>query len=153
MIKTFRGWVESSIFPWLTSFHKSQIFGLSSFLIFSAALYGNGVYFALQASYAARSTYSPPDPYGFRYMYLAKVLVGEYTVGRQGMLTPPVKNVYDVCDTYDTVVDNVTNPGIFVVFYEWQCYPEYLITFQWDWTDWLAKPRRTVQKCNWNISD
>ena len=130
MIKTFRGWVESSIFPRLTSFHKSQIFGLSCFLIFSAARYGNGVYFALQASYAARSTYSPPDPYGFRYMYLAKVLVGEYTVGRQGMLTPPVKNAYDVCDTYDTVVDNVTNPGIFVVFYDWQCYPEYLITFQ-----------------------
>ena len=73
-------------------------------------------------------------------MYLAKVLVGEYTVGRQGMLTPPVKNAYDVCDTYDTVVDNVTNPGIFVVFYDWQCYPEYLITFQWDWTDWLGNP-------------
>ena len=109
MIKTFRGWVESSIFPWLTSFHKSQIFGLSSFLIFSAALYGNGVYFALQASYAARSTYSPPDPYGFRYMYLAKVLVGEYTAGRRGMLTPPVKNANDISDTYDTVVDNVTS--------------------------------------------
>ena len=88
------------------------------------------MYFALQASYAARSTYSPPDPNGFRYMYLAKVLVGEYTVGRQGMLTPPVRNAYDFNDTYDTVVDNVTNPGIFVVFYDWQCYPEYLITFQ-----------------------
>ena len=91
MIKTFRGWVESSIFPWLTSFHKSQIFGLSSFLIFSAALYGNGVYFALQASYAARSTYSPPDPYGFRYMYLAKVLVGEYTSGKARYADTPSK--------------------------------------------------------------
>ena len=130
MIKTFRGWVKSSIFPGLTSVHKSQIFGLSSFLIFSASLYGNGVYFALQASYAARSTYSPRDPYGFRYMYLAKVLVGDYTVGRQGMLVPPVRNANDFNDHYDTVVDNVTNPGIFVVFYDWQCYPEYLITFQ-----------------------
>ena len=100
------------------------------FQTFSATRYGNGLYFALQASFAARSSYYKPDRYGFRYMYLAKVLVGEYTVGRQGMLTPPVKNAYDVCDTYDTVVDNVTNPGIFVVFYDWQCYPEYLITFQ-----------------------
>lgn len=88
------------------------------------------MYFALQASYSARSTYSPPDTSGFRYMYLVKVLVGEYTVGRQGILTPPVKNASNVTDTYDTVVDNVANPGIFVVFYDWQCYPEYLITFQ-----------------------
>ena len=100
------------------------------FLIFSAACYGNGVYFALQASYSARSTYSPPDPNGLRYMYLVKVLVGEYTKGKQGILTPPVKNANNVTDTYDTVVDNDTNPGIFVVFYDWQCYPEYLITFQ-----------------------
>ena len=63
-------------------------------------------------------------------MYLVKVLVGEYTVGRQGILTPPVKNTNNVTDTYDTVVDNVTNPAIVVVFYDWQCYPEYLITFQ-----------------------
>ena len=88
------------------------------------------MYFALQASYSARSTYSPPDTNGFRYMYLVKVLVGEYTKGKQGILTPPVKKANNVTDTYDTVVDNVDNPGIFVVFYDWQCYPEYLITFQ-----------------------
>ena len=63
-------------------------------------------------------------------MYLVKVLVGEYTMGGKGILTPPVKNINNVTDTYDTVVDNVNNPGIFVVFYDWQCYPEYLITFQ-----------------------
>ena len=103
---------------------------LFSSLLTSAAYYGNGVYFALQASYSARSTYSPPDTNGNRYMYLAKVLVGEYTVGRQGILTPPIKNAYSITDTYDSVVDNLCNPGIFVVFCDWQCYPEYLITFQ-----------------------
>lgn len=112
------------------TFHKSAIFGLSFFLIFSAVYFGNGVYFALDASYSARSTYSPPDPYGFRYMYLVRVLVGEYTKGKQGMITPPAKNASNVTDTYDTVVDNVLNPAIVVVFYDWQCYPEYLITFQ-----------------------
>lgn len=93
-------------------------------------MYGNGVYFALDASYSARSTYSPPDANGYRYMYLTRVLIGEYTVGRQGILTPPARNPSDPTDTYDSVVDQIPNPQIFVVFYDWQCYPEYLITFQ-----------------------
>lgn len=63
-------------------------------------------------------------------MYLARVLVGDYTVGKQGIFTPPVKDPYNVTDTYDTVVDDASSPSIFVVFYDWQCYPEYLITFQ-----------------------
>ncbi|XP_078364642.1 protein mono-ADP-ribosyltransferase PARP14-like isoform X2 [Oculina patagonica] len=96
----------------------------------NATVYGNGVYFALDASYSARSTYSPADLLGFRYMYLTRVLVGEYTVGRRGLLTPPAKNQNDPTDTYDSVVDQNPNPAIFVVFYDWQCYPEYLITFQ-----------------------
>ena len=86
------------------------------------------MYFALQASLSAG--YSPQDSSGNKHMYLAKVLVGEYTAGKQNMLTPPAKNPNDITDTYDTVVDKVSNPGIFVVFYDWQCYPEYLITFQ-----------------------
>jgi len=92
-------------------------------------VYGNGVYFALDASYSASSTYSPPDVNGCRYMYLTRVLVGEYAVGRKGLLTPPAKNPNDPTDTYDSVVDQIPNPRIFVVFYDWQCYPEYLITF------------------------
>jgi hypothetical protein len=28
-------------------------------------------------------------------------------------------------------VDNPANPTIFVVFYDNQCYPDYLITFKW----------------------
>ena len=91
--------------------------------------YGNGVYFARDASYSARTTYSPPDATGNRYMYLARVLVGEYTTGRQGMITPPPKGS-DATDVYDTVVDNPTDPTIFVVFYDNQCYPDYLITFK-----------------------
>ena len=94
-----------------------------------ATKYGNGVYFASDSSFSARSTYSPSDSNGFRYMYLARVLVGEYTVGRPGLLTPPPKD-QDPTDTFDSVVDQIPNPGIFVAFYDWQCYPEYLITFK-----------------------
>ena len=99
-------------------------------LFLLATVYGNGVYFVLDATYSARSMYSPPDANGSRYMYLTRVLVGEYTVGRQGLLTPPAKNPNDPTDTYHSVVDEIPNSRIFVVFYDWQCHPEYLITFR-----------------------
>ena len=92
-------------------------------------MYGNGVYFARDASYSTQNKYSPPDATGHRCMYLARVLAGEYTEGRQGMITPPPKGS-DATDVYDTVVDNRTDPTIFVVFYDNQCYPDYLITFK-----------------------
>lgn len=98
--------------------------------VFLAARYGNGVYFALRARYSEQSLYSPPDSNENRYMYLAKVLVGDYTNGRKGMIVPPAKNASNVTDTYDTVVDDVSNPSIYVAFQDWQCYPEYLITFK-----------------------
>lgn len=88
------------------------------------------MYFASQASYSAQVTYSPPDDNGHRHMYVARVLAGEYALGKQGLLTPPPKNPNNLTNTYDTVVNNVFNPSVFVVFYDWQCYPEYLITFQ-----------------------
>ncbi|PFX14655.1 Poly [ADP-ribose] polymerase 15 [Stylophora pistillata] len=91
--------------------------------------FGNGVYFSKHASYSARSNYSPRDGSGYRFMYLARVLVGEYTVGRHGLLTPPPKDPNYPTVLYDSVVDQIPNPSIFVVFFDWQSYPEYLITF------------------------
>ncbi|XP_068729497.1 protein mono-ADP-ribosyltransferase PARP14-like [Montipora capricornis] len=91
--------------------------------------FGLGVYFARDASYSTQAKYSPPDPSGDRCLYLARVLVGEYAVGRQGMITPPSKGS-DETNAYDSVVDNTSSPSIFVVFYDNQCYPDYLITFK-----------------------
>ena len=102
---------------------------IKSFIV-SATVYGNGVYFARDASYSIQPRYSPPDAAGNRYLYLAHVLVGEYATGRQGMITPPPKAGSDATDAYDSVVDNPGNPSIFVVFYDNQCYPDYLITFK-----------------------
>ena len=82
---------------------------------------GNGVYFAADASYSAKPTYSPLDPTtGMKYMYLARVLVGDYAVGTKGLLVPPSKqNPNDPTDAFDTVVDKNPNPKIFVTFYDW----------------------------------
>lgn len=97
--------------------------------LFAATVYGNGVYFARDARYSTQSQYSPPNSAGNRYLYLARVLVGEYAPGRQGMITPPAKGS-DATDAYDSVVDNTSNPSVFVVFYDNQCYPDYLVTFK-----------------------
>ena len=60
--------------------------------LFAATAYGDGVYFAKDAKYAARDQYSPRDSRGHKHMYLAKVLTGEYTKGRSGMKEPPAKD-------------------------------------------------------------
>ena len=62
-------------------------------------------------------------------MYLAKVLAGEYTQGDHSLKTAPSKGNSST-DVYDTVVDNISKPKIFVVFFDSQCYPEYLIAFR-----------------------
>nr|XP_009942545.1 PREDICTED: poly [ADP-ribose] polymerase 14-like [Opisthocomus hoazin] len=96
----------------------------------NAAAIGNGTYFAVDASYSARDIYSRPDMKGKRYMYLARVLTGQYCAGSEGLITPPPKNLADPTDLYDSVVDNVNNPTMFVIFNDIQAYPEYLITFR-----------------------
>ena len=45
------------------------------------------------------------------------------------MTVPPPKNSSRPEIRYDSVVNDISNPSIFVVFYDSQCYPEYLITF------------------------
>ncbi|NXG68991.1 PAR15 polymerase, partial [Baryphthengus martii] len=96
----------------------------------NAAVIGNGTYFAVDASYSAQDTYARPDLNGRRYMYLARVLTGQYCAGSRGLITPPAKNPADPTDLYDSVVDNENNPTMFVIFNDIQAYPEYLITFR-----------------------
>ncbi|KAI4878324.1 hypothetical protein NFI96_031569 [Prochilodus magdalenae] len=92
------------------------------------AAYGNGAYFAVDPSYSDRG-YAKPDRLGHKWMYLARVLVGDYTTGKAGLLSPPAKSS-TATDLYDSVTDNQHNPTMFVIFHDVQAYPEYLITFQ-----------------------
>ncbi|NXM34300.1 PAR14 polymerase, partial [Oxyruncus cristatus] len=94
-----------------------------------AANFGNGTYFAVHANYSAQNTYSKPDMNGKKYMYLARVLVGEYSLGKRGAITPEPKNASNSIDLYDSSTDNVSQPSMFVIFNDIQAYPEYLITF------------------------
>jgi len=89
------------------------------------------VYFARDAKYSlgfAVNRERRAVAGGLRYMFLARVLVGQYCVGRSSMIVPPPKNPSTPEILYESVVDNQGNPSIFVVFCDNQCYPEYLIT-------------------------
>ncbi|KAL7991775.1 hypothetical protein Chor_016031 [Crotalus horridus] len=95
----------------------------------NAASIGNGTYFAVISNYSAQEIYSPPDTNGRKYMYVARVLTGDYCIGRPGQIIPPSKNNGGF-DIYDSVTDNVNRPSMFVIFHDAQAYPEYLITFR-----------------------
>uniref|UniRef100_A0A672TM58 Poly [ADP-ribose] polymerase n=1 Tax=Strigops habroptila TaxID=2489341 RepID=A0A672TM58_STRHB len=94
-----------------------------------AANFGNGTYFAVKASYSANAIFSTPDTGGKKYMYLARVLVGEYSQGTKGSITPAAKNASNATDLFDSSTDNVRQPSMFIIFNDIQAYPEYLITF------------------------
>ena len=87
------------------------------------------MYFARDAEYSAIDAYSPRDSNGYKYIYLARVLTGEFTIGTGSLLGPPPKDPQNSHVTFDSVVDNVASPGIFAVFQDAQNYPDYLITF------------------------
>ena len=61
-------------------------------------------------------------------MFLARVLVGEFVRGNANFVRPPAKegqgNVL-----YDSCVNHVSDPSIFVVFEKHQAYPEYVIQY------------------------
>ncbi|XP_040056587.2 poly(ADP-ribose) polymerase family member 14-related sequence 1 [Gasterosteus aculeatus] len=95
----------------------------------NATCYGNGTYFAVAANYSASNTYSPPNQNGEKCMYLCRVLTGDFTVGKQGMIVPPAKSATST-QKYDSVVDRMANPSMFVIFHDSQAYPEYLISFK-----------------------
>ncbi|KAG5267768.1 hypothetical protein AALO_G00225480 [Alosa alosa] len=87
--------------------------------------YGKGSYFARDASYSHRYTSCE----GTRAMFVCRVLVGEPTQGSSSLLRPPAKDGEDT-RLYDSCVDDVCNPSIFVIFEKHQVYPEYLLQYE-----------------------
>ncbi|XP_074863598.1 protein mono-ADP-ribosyltransferase PARP12-like [Carettochelys insculpta] len=85
--------------------------------------YGKGSYFARDASYS--DNYSKTDT-NIKTMFLARVLVGDFTLGSSSYLRPPAK---DNNNFYDSCVNSLSNPSIFVIFEKHQIYPEYLIEY------------------------
>ena len=89
----------------------------------NATMYGEGAYFAKNAKYSHAYT-KPPD----HFMFLARVLIGEYTKGERSYKRPPSKPGA-AHELYDTCVDNISSPSIYIVFDTKQYYPEFLIQY------------------------
>ncbi|XP_061494819.1 protein mono-ADP-ribosyltransferase PARP12-like isoform X2 [Rhineura floridana] len=87
--------------------------------------YGKGSYFARDASYS--DNYSKSNS-SLKTMFLARVLVGEFTSGVSSYLRPPAKDSQNTF-FYDSCVNSPLNPSIFVIFEKHQVYPEYLIEY------------------------
>ena len=99
------------------------------FCLNTATVYGMGTYFARDSSYS--HGYASPDGNRHHHMYLAYVLTGEYTVGESSMKVPPVKNPQiNKTILFDSTVNNVGNPTMFVIYKDTQSYPAYVITYK-----------------------
>ena len=101
------------------------------YLLHIAALYGKGVYLAVNADYSSKEQYSQADENGHKYVYSCLALPGEYTKGDKGMIVPPAKNPkQNKAILFDSLVNDVKDPHIFVMVKDNQVYPKYLITFK-----------------------
>jgi hypothetical protein len=93
----------------------------------NATLYGEGSYFAVRSKLS--HSYTKADtPFEYRFMLRAKVLVGQFAEGNPFLYQPPEIRGQSH-KLYDSCVDKVKGPQIFVVFDTNQCYPEYLFMY------------------------
>ena len=93
-----------------------------------ANFFGKGVYFARDASYSTYPLYCAPDAKDIQTVFLVRVVVGEYCKGYKHAVTPDVRNAAKN-QLYDSTVDSVNAPSIFVTYHDAQAYPEYCIKF------------------------
>lgn len=116
----------------------------------AATVYGQGVYFAVNSALSVQDQYSPPNADGYKFIFVSKVLTGDYTKGCHSMKTAPLKETGDIPLRYDSVTDNITKPSMFVIFNDTQAFPEYLITCQriHRWGEWIRRRRWHLERAD-----
>ncbi|NXI40783.1 PAR12 polymerase, partial [Galbula dea] len=88
-------------------------------------MYGKGSYFARDASYSHGYCSSHSGLYS---MFVAHVLVGDFVQGKPEYLRPPPR-ASNTNRLYDSCVDNLIDPSIFVIFEKHQIYPAYILQY------------------------
>nr|XP_034963170.1 protein mono-ADP-ribosyltransferase TIPARP-like [Zootoca vivipara] len=86
----------------------------------NGAVFGQGVYFARDASYS--NHYAVAAKNNVRHMFLAKVLTGRWWKGSSRLRRTPPR--------FDSCTDCIRDPHIFVIFRSCQCYPYFLIRYK-----------------------
>lgn len=97
----------------------------------TGAIYGDGTYFAKGSAYAHRyattmNSYSDQFSLGYhtgKRMIVSEVVLGRSTRGRKGLKSPALEG------DFESFVDDVADPSIFVVQHANQIRPAYVITY------------------------
>eukprot|EP01059_Diplonema_ambulator_P021680 TRINITY_DN36022_c0_g1_i1.p1 TRINITY_DN36022_c0_g1~~TRINITY_DN36022_c0_g1_i1.p1 ORF type:complete len:167 (+),score=35.69 TRINITY_DN36022_c0_g1_i1:26-502(+) len=97
--------------------------GFDSTLSSTSGLCGTGIYFATTSAYS--TSYTKPHPDGTESMFISRVLTG-ISEPRSG-LSMPIRRPSPV---HDSVVDNAASPVMYVVYYNTEAVPEYLVNFK-----------------------
>ena len=121
--RLFHGTAEDSVDK-IVADGFNRTFGFKEVNPNAMTIYGKGVYFAVNSKYSV--DYTSPNSSGERRMFLCRVLVGEYCLGREDQPTPDVRRGTEL---YDSTVNNLEDPTIFVTYHDSQSYPEYIVTF------------------------
>ncbi len=61
-------------------------------------------------------------------MFACTVAVGAYCQGRSGQIVPDERFSSEL--VYDTTVNDVVTPKMYVTYHDGQAYPEYIVTFR-----------------------
>ena len=107
---------------------NSDVAGFQPLLagVATGALWGDGTYFARDAIYS--DGYACRLPSGQKQMLAAEVVVGQWTKGARGTKICPLMRG-DQYERYDSLVNDESDPSIFVVQHSAAAYPAYLITY------------------------
>ena len=92
----------------------------------TGAKYGDGTYFARDARYS--DDYAARLPTGEKQMLAVDVVVGRWAQGRQGLNECPLVRGERFV-RHNCLVNDVTDPTIFVIQHSSQAYPAHLITY------------------------
>ena len=94
----------------------------------TGAIWGEGTYFARDAKYSDAG-YAKKLPSGKKMMLVVDVLIGRSEKGKSGLkCCNPIEGEKFV--KYNSLVDNVDDPSIFVIQHSNQAYPAYVITYK-----------------------
>ncbi|MCJ8745997.1 hypothetical protein PDJAM_G00136690 [Pangasius djambal] len=131
MEQKVRGDVERTLYHGTSesSVREICIHGFNrSFCGKNATAFGQGVYFAVKSSYSLSDTYSPPNADRHKFIFVARVLTGDFTQGKHDMRAAPLREGSGMPVRFHSVADSVKEPSLFVIFNDTQAYPQYLIT-------------------------
>lgn len=98
----------------------------------NSGMWGNGIYFAVNASYSAKTYSFTQFMTGDKQIFLARVLTGDSKElpPDKSLKMPPLKDsCSDKITRYDSVKGNTGGSDIYVVYEHDKAYPAYLITF------------------------